>query len=75
MRIFIAVSGCGVFETKGHAPVSFNRGDVVVVPAVIEDFDLRPQWDIEFLTMALPPAGEYLAWAQKEGLLTGAVEG
>ncbi len=75
MRIFVAVSGCGVIQTEGHAPVSFNQGEAVVVPATVEDFDLRAQWELEFLRMTLPPAGEFLNTADKEGLLTGGLVG
>ncbi len=75
MRIFVAVSGCGVFETRGQDPVSFMQGEVVVVPATVEDFDLRAQWDLEFLRMTLPPAGEFLTRADKKGLLTGGLVG
>ena len=57
MRIFTALSGCGVFEGKGFEPVMFNAGDAVVVPSSVEDFDLRPQWELEFLRMHIPPSG------------------
>lgn len=57
MRIFVALKGCGVFEGKQFEPVMFNAGEAVVVPSVIEDFDLRAQWDLEFLKMHIPPTG------------------
>jgi mannose-6-phosphate isomerase len=71
MRIFVAVSGCGVFESQGQEAVSLKAGEAVVVPATVEDFGLRAQWELEFLRVTLPPTGEFLAWAQKQGLLTG----
>jgi mannose-6-phosphate isomerase len=53
--IFVAVRGCGVFEGRGFEPVMFNAGDAVVVPASVADFSLRPQWELEFLRMYIPP--------------------
>ncbi len=70
-RIFVAVSGGGVFQTEGASPVTCHRGDAVVVPAEVEDFEVIAQWEFECLRMSLPPAGEFLSRAQKEGWLTG----
>jgi len=72
-RVFVAVNGSGVFRAEGYAPVLFNRGEAVIVPSTLEDFELRPQWELEFLRMSLPPAGEFLSSAHKEGRLTGSV--
>lgn len=49
-----ATSGCGVVEHAGSAPVTFAAGEAVVVPACVEKFILRPQWDLEFLCSSLP---------------------
>jgi hypothetical protein len=35
-------------------PVTFGRGEAVVVPAAVDWFRVIPQWDVEFLTMKLP---------------------
>ncbi len=43
-----------MIETEGAAPVTFSSGEAVVVPAAVEKFMLRPQWDVEFLCASLP---------------------
>jgi mannose-6-phosphate isomerase len=57
VEILVATEGCGVVEAEGMEPVTFTRGDAVVVPASVRRFGVRPQWTIEFLAMTLPPAG------------------
>ncbi|HET9838333.1 MAG TPA: type I phosphomannose isomerase catalytic subunit [Candidatus Angelobacter sp.] len=49
-----ALRGYGVIESEGAAPVTFSSGDAVVVPASVERFTLRPQWELEFLCASLP---------------------
>ena len=53
-QVLVAVEGGGVVESEGSQPVSFNRGEAVIVPASLREFVLRPQWSIEFLRMRLP---------------------
>lgn len=53
-EVLVAVDGCGVVESEGSQPVSFNRGEAVIIPASVAGFRLRPQWSIEFLRMRLP---------------------
>ena len=50
----VATRGCGVIENEGSAPVTFAGGEVVVVPAMVEKFMLKPQWELEFLCASLP---------------------
>jgi len=50
----VATSGCGVVEHEGSAPLTFAAGEAVVVPASVERFILRPQWELEFLCSSLP---------------------
>jgi mannose-6-phosphate isomerase len=50
----VAISGSGAISASGSAPVSFSRGEVVVVPAAVDNFTLKPQWDLEFLCASLP---------------------
>jgi mannose-6-phosphate isomerase len=50
----VATAGCGVIETEGAAPLTFACGEAVVVPAEVERFILRPQWEVEFLRSSLP---------------------
>jgi mannose-6-phosphate isomerase len=49
-----ALRGYGTIESEGAAPVTFSSGDAVVVPAAVEKFTVRPQWELEFLCAALP---------------------
>jgi mannose-6-phosphate isomerase len=50
----VALTGCGVLESEGASPVSFCAGETVVVPAAVERFILKPQWELEFLCSSLP---------------------
>jgi len=54
VQILVAVEGCAVIETRGAEPVTLAKGDAVVVPASIADFEVRPQWTVELLMAALP---------------------
>jgi mannose-6-phosphate isomerase len=53
-QILVAVEGCGVVETSGTDPVTFAKGDAVVIPASTEKFSVRPQWTIDFLLARVP---------------------
>jgi len=50
----IATRGCGVIESDNGAPVTFTSGEAVVIPAAVEKFLLKPQWELEFLCASLP---------------------
>jgi len=54
VQILVAVDGCGVVEAPGFEPVTFAKGDAVVVPACFSDFGVRPQWALEFLRAYVP---------------------
>ncbi len=51
-RVVVAIAGGGTLESNGP-PVTFNRGEVVVIPAAV-DYRIRGQWDLEFLDIRLP---------------------
>ena len=53
-QCLVALNGCGVVEAAGTEPISFARGECVVVPASLGEFRVRPQWEVEFLRAALP---------------------
>jgi mannose-6-phosphate isomerase len=53
-QCLVAINGCGVVEAAGGEPVSFARGECVVVPAGTGEFRVRPQWEVEFLRASLP---------------------
>ena len=54
VQILVAVEGCGMVEAQGMQPVTLAKGDAVVVPACIENFQVRPQWSVEFLKASVP---------------------
>jgi mannose-6-phosphate isomerase len=54
VQILVALEGCGVIEAAGADPVTFAKGDAVVVPACIDKFGVRPQWALEFLRATVP---------------------
>jgi len=49
-----AIGGCGVIMAEGEQPAAFSNGEVVVIPASVERFTIRPQWELEFLCSSLP---------------------
>lgn len=53
-HIIVAVEGSGVLASAGMEPVSFARGDAVVVPACVSQYSVRPQWELEIMRMSLP---------------------
>jgi mannose-6-phosphate isomerase len=55
--ILVALEGCGVVYGNDGEPVTFGRADAVVIPASMDDYYVRAQWDLEMLTMNLPPSG------------------
>jgi|SRR5579862_195437 len=50
----VAIRGSGVILSGGAEPISFNSGEVVVVPAAVKNLTVKPQWDLEFLCASLP---------------------
>jgi mannose-6-phosphate isomerase len=48
------VRGCGMIEYAGSAPQMFSTGEAIVVPAAVDRFILKPQWEVEFLCSSLP---------------------
>ena len=54
VQILVALEGCGVVEDHGTEPVAFAKGDAVVVPASTWNFDVRPQWNLEFIRAYVP---------------------
>ena len=53
-HIVVAVNGAGILDSAGMEPVSFARGDAVVVPACVPRYSVRPQWDLEIMRMSIP---------------------
>jgi mannose-6-phosphate isomerase len=53
-HIVVAIDGAGIIESPGMEPVSFAKGEAVVVPASVPDYTMRPQWEMEVMRMSLP---------------------
>jgi mannose-6-phosphate isomerase len=56
VQILVAVEGCGVVAAPGAEPVTFAKGDAVVIPACFGQFTIRPQWTLELLRARVPGA-------------------
>jgi mannose-6-phosphate isomerase len=54
VQILVAVEGCGVIQASGFEPVTFAKGDAVVIPACFANFTVQPQWAVEFLRLYVP---------------------
>src|SRR5436190_7210935 len=54
VQILLALNGRGSVEAHGSEPVTFAKGDAVVVPANIWNFEVRPQSEIEFIMAHVP---------------------
>ena len=54
VQILVAIDGCGVVEIDGCEPVTLAKGDAVVVPAALGEFNVRPQWALEILAAHVP---------------------
>jgi mannose-6-phosphate isomerase len=52
----LGLEGCGVVAAGGME-VSLATGDVLVVPAALPEFTVRPQWRLEYLAVAVPAPG------------------
>ncbi len=57
VEIVVGLAGCGLVQAEGFPSLAFERGDVVVIPASISSFWVKPQGALEALSMFLPPAG------------------
>ena len=49
-----ATRGAAVIESEHAAPVTFACGETMVIPASVNSFMLKPQWELEFLCASLP---------------------
>jgi mannose-6-phosphate isomerase len=53
-HIIVAINGSGMLESPGMEPISFAKGEAVVVPASVQSYSVRPQWDLEIMRMSVP---------------------
>lgn len=56
VRCLVATEGCGEIEFAGMPPLTLCTGQAVVVPATVNEFQLKPQWELEFLCSYVPAA-------------------
>jgi mannose-6-phosphate isomerase len=54
VQIMVALDGAGIVEAHGSDPITFAKGDAVVVPANVWNFEVRPQWQLEFICAHVP---------------------
>ena len=54
VQVLVAVDGGAVVECAGSQPLTFMRGEAVIIPASSPAVTLRPQWSAEILRMRLP---------------------
>lgn len=57
VRNLVAADGCGVIEAEGCDPVTFARGEAIVLPASVALARIRGQWEVEIITSFVPSAG------------------
>jgi mannose-6-phosphate isomerase len=53
-QVLVALDGCGVVEADGMRPVTFAKGECVVLPAGVREYRLQPQWALECLRAWVP---------------------
>lgn len=53
-QILVGLQGSGTIAARGAEPVTFGTGDAVVVPAGTWNFEVRPQWSVEFIMAHVP---------------------
>lgn len=54
VRIIVGLEGSGVVEVMGAEPVTFTKGDAVVIPASIWNFEIKPQREVDFIMAHVP---------------------
>jgi len=53
-QILVAMQGEASLTASGHEAVSFFKGDAVVVPASIRNFEVHPSGEVQFLKSSVP---------------------
>ena len=53
-QILVATEGAGTLSATGHDAVRFAKGDAVVIPANITQFDLQPEPNVQFIRSFVP---------------------
>ena len=58
VEVLVGLDGGGLVECPGCQTTVFSRGEAVVIPAALKRFTLKPQGEIEFLSVTLPDRGD-----------------
>jgi mannose-6-phosphate isomerase class I len=53
-QILVATEGAAAVEAPGCEPVTFKKGDAVVIPATINTFRIEPQGRVQFVKSHVP---------------------
>lgn len=53
-HVVVAIEGAGVIESRGMEPITFAKGEAVVIPACVRDYVLSPQWELDVMRMSIP---------------------
>jgi mannose-6-phosphate isomerase len=53
-QVLVALEGCGLIKAHGTESATLSKGNAVVVPASVWNFEVRPQWNIEFIRAFVP---------------------
>jgi mannose-6-phosphate isomerase len=53
-QVLVAINGCGIVRAEGCDPITFARGEAIVVPACIPQATVQPHWTVELMRMSLP---------------------
>jgi mannose-6-phosphate isomerase len=54
VQILLAINGGGSVEAHGSEPVTFGKGEAVVVPASVWNFEVQPRPNLEFIMAHVP---------------------
>jgi mannose-6-phosphate isomerase len=57
-RVLVSLQGHANVEAPGAEPLSFSRGEAVIIPAALRNFTLRAERELECLQARLPARGE-----------------
>lgn len=53
-QVVVGLAGCAKLIVKGTEAVTLAAGEAVIMPAAVESFQVRPQWQTECIVASLP---------------------
>jgi mannose-6-phosphate isomerase class I len=54
VQILVGLEGRGSVQAHGSDPVTFGKGDAVVIPAAIWNFEVKPEPTLEYIMAHVP---------------------